>query len=58
MVILLIQRWFEDGKINISYNCIDRHLGLHADKTALIWEGDDPDDSSEISYARLTFKCM
>ena len=46
-------RWFEGGKINISYNCIDRHLKIHADKTALIWEGDDPDDSSEITYADL-----
>ena len=46
-------KWFEDGKINIAYNCIDRHLEMHADKTALIWEGDDPDESSEISYADL-----
>ena len=46
-------KWFEDGKINIAYNCIDRHLEIHADKTALIWEGDDPDESSEISYADL-----
>ena len=46
-------KWFEGGKINISYNCIDRHLKIHADKTALIWEGDDPDDSSEITYADL-----
>ena len=35
-------KWFEGGKINIAYNCIDRHLKSHADKTALIWEGDDP----------------
>ena len=46
-------KWFEDGKINIAYNCIDRHLEIHADKTALIWEGDDPDESSELSYADL-----
>ena len=46
-------KWFEDGKINIAYNCIDRHLEIHANKTALIWEGDDPDESSEISYADL-----
>ena len=31
-------KWFEGGKINIAYNCIDRHLSLHADKTAIIWE--------------------
>ena len=46
-------KWFEGGKINIAYNCIDRHLKMHADKTALIWEGDDPNESSEITYADL-----
>ena len=46
-------RWFEGGKINIAYNCIDRHLESHADKTALIWEGDDPSQSQEITYAEL-----
>ena len=46
-------KWFEGGKINIAYNCIDRHLSLHADKTAIIWEGDDPNESQEISYANL-----
>ena len=46
-------KWFEGGKINIAYNCIDRHLKTHSDKTALIWEGDDPNQSSEINYADL-----
>ena len=46
-------KWFEGGKINIAYNCIDRHLKMHADKTALIWEGDNPNESSEITYADL-----
>ena len=46
-------KWFQGGKINIAYNCIDRHLSLHADKTAIIWEGDDPSESQEISYAEL-----
>ena len=46
-------KWFEGGKINIAYNCIDRHLKLDADKTALIWEGDDPKQSKEITYAEL-----
>ena len=46
-------KWFEGGKINIAYNCVDRHLKLHADKTAIIWEGDDPNESQEISYADL-----
>ena len=46
-------KWFEGGKINIAYNCIDRHLEKQADKTALIWEGDDPNESTDISYAEL-----
>ena len=46
-------KWFQEGKINVSYNCIDRHLKSHADKTALIWEGDNPNESHEISYTEL-----
>ena len=46
-------KWFQEGKINVSYNCIDRHLKLRADKTALIWEGDNPNESHEISYTEL-----
>ena len=46
-------RWFEGGKINIAYNCIDRHLEKFANKTALIWEGDDPRESIEISFLEL-----
>ncbi len=46
-------RWFEDGELNVSYNCIDRHLKDKGDKTALIWEGDDPSQSEHISYRRL-----
>ena len=46
-------KWFEEGKINVAYNCIDRHLEVHAYKTALIWEGDDPNESQEISYQEL-----
>ena len=46
-------KWFEGGKLNIAFNCIDRHLERYADKTALIWEGDDPDQSQEISYFEL-----
>ena len=38
-------KWFEGGKINVAYNCIDRHLSMHANKTAIIWEGDSPDES-------------
>ncbi len=46
-------KWFEGGKLNIAFNCIDRHLEKYADKTALIWEGDEPDQSQEISYFEL-----
>jgi acetyl-CoA synthetase len=46
-------RWFTGGKLNVSYNCIDRHLPARANQTALIWEGDDPADSRHITYAEL-----
>ncbi len=46
-------RWFEGGKLNVSYNCLDRHLETRGDQTAIIWEGDSPDDSLEITYKQL-----
>jgi acetyl-CoA synthetase len=46
-------RWFTDGKLNVSANCLDRHLGIRGDKTAIIWEGDDPTQSEHISYRQL-----
>ncbi|MEZ5461654.1 acetate--CoA ligase [Dokdonella sp.] len=46
-------RWYEDGLLNVSANCLDRHLATHGDKTAIIWEGDDPSDSKRISYREL-----
>jgi acetyl-CoA synthetase len=45
--------WFKDAKLNASWNCIDRHLPQRADQTALIWEGDDPDDSLHVTYRDL-----
>lgn len=48
--------WFVDGKLNVSVNCIDRHLPERAEQTALIWEGDDPSQSSHISYSELKNK--
>lgn len=45
--------WFSGGKLNVSYNCIDRHLPQRAEQTALLWEGDDPADSKHITYAEL-----
>ena len=38
-------KWYEDGKLNASYNCLDRHIEKNADKIAVIWEGDDPSNS-------------
>ena len=46
-------KWFEGGKINVAYNCIDRHLEKRSEQTAIIWEGDNPDDSQHISYQLL-----
>ena len=45
--------WFADGVLNISYNCIDRHLPDKAQSTAIIWEGDDPTQDKKISYQEL-----
>ncbi len=42
--------WFADGTLNASTNCLDRHLATHGDKTAIIWEGDDPSESKHITY--------
>ena len=46
-------KWFYDGKLNASANCIDRHLKKYGKKTAIIWVGDDPKNSQEISYRDL-----
>ena len=46
-------RWFADGALNVSANCLDRHLAERGDSTAIIWEGDDPADIRRISYAEL-----
>ena len=45
--------WFAGGELNVTVNCIDRHLPERADQTAIIWEGDDPQDSAHITYAEL-----
>ena len=45
--------WFKGGKLNATINCIDRHLAARAGQTAIIWEGDDPDESNHISYQEL-----
>lgn len=46
-------KWFEDGKLNVAANCIDRHLATRGDQTAIIWESDDPNLAEHITYAEL-----
>jgi acetyl-CoA synthetase len=46
-------KWFEDGKLNVSVNCIDRHLAKRGDQTAIIWESDDPNVAEHITYRQL-----
>jgi len=46
-------KWFLGGELNASVNCIDRHLALRADQTAIIWEGDNPDDDKKVTYREL-----
>ncbi|MPZ57174.1 MAG: acetate--CoA ligase [Rhizobiales bacterium] len=46
-------KWFEDGTLNVAYNCIDRHLKTRGGQTAIIWEGDDPSESKHITYQEL-----
>jgi len=47
-------KWYEDGVLNVSANCIDRHLATRADQTAIIWESDDPSRDKHITYAELS----
>ncbi|MDN3524375.1 acetate--CoA ligase [Halomonas sabkhae] len=46
-------RWFEDGKLNASVNCLDRHLDKRGDQPAIIWEGDDPGQSKTLTYREV-----
>ncbi len=46
-------KWFEDGSLNVSVNCIDRHLAKRADQVAIIWEGDDPTQDDKVTYRQL-----
>ncbi len=46
-------KWFEDGDLNVSYNCIDRHAKSNPDKIAIIWEGDEPNETKKITYKEL-----
>ena len=46
-------KWFEDGELNVSYNCIDRHAKSNPGKIAIIWEGDNPKNTKSITYKEL-----
>ena len=46
-------KWYEDGKLNVSYNCVDRHAKESPNKIAIIWEGDEPGDTKKITYKEL-----
>ena len=46
-------RWYEDGTLNASYNCVDRHLAARGDRTAILWEGDDPGEDRRVTYREL-----
>ncbi|MDE2391325.1 MAG: acetyl-coenzyme A synthetase, partial [Rhodospirillales bacterium] len=46
-------KWFEDGTLNASANCLDRHLAERGDQVAIIWEGDDPESSLKVTYREL-----
>ncbi|MCW8889030.1 MAG: acetate--CoA ligase [Sedimenticola sp.] len=46
-------KWFQGGKLNVSYNCLDRHLETRGDQTALIWESDNPNEDKSITYREL-----
>ena len=46
-------RWFEDGTLNVSANCVDRHVATRGDQVAIIWEGDNPNESEQITYRQL-----
>jgi len=46
-------KWFEGGKLNVAYNCLDRHLETRGDQTAIVWEGDDPAKDRKLTYREL-----
>src|SRR6185295_10064697 len=46
-------RWYDDATLNVSANCLDRHLSARGNQTAILWEGDDPKESKAITYSEL-----
>ena len=50
-------RWYADGQLNVAANCLDRHLATRGDKTAILWEGDDPGRAGTSPIANCTSRC-
>ncbi|MBT8427652.1 MAG: AMP-binding protein, partial [Erythrobacter sp.] len=46
-------RWFEDGELNVTVNCLDRHLAERGDRTAIVFEGDEPGEGYSLTYAQV-----
>src|ERR1044071_4549706 len=46
-------KWYEDGTLNAAANCLDRHLAKRGDRTAILWEGDDPTEDRRVTYREL-----
>ena len=46
-------KWFDGGKLNVAYNCLDRHLETRGDQVAIVWEGDDPEEDRKLTYREL-----
>jgi acetyl-CoA synthetase len=46
-------KWFDGGKLNVAYNCLDRHLDTRGDQVAIIWEGDNPEEDRKLTYREL-----
>ena len=46
-------QWFRNGKLNVCYNCVDRHLENRAQQTAIVWEGDDQNETKKLTYSEV-----
>ena len=54
----LYVKWYEDGELNASVNCLDRHVDKNGDKTAIIWEGDESSDSKKLPIVNCSLRCV
>ena len=51
-------KWYYDGYLNVTYNCVDRHAKTNPDKIAIIWEGDDPKNVKKNKLSRIVKQCL